>query len=185
MKELELAEELHLKETHRLASPPSLLTRFNATVARYGMYSAVSGLFVIVVIVFYQVFGRYVMNSSPTWTESMALLLVLYVTLIGAAVGVRDAGHIGMESLLVLVPEHVRNRIELAIHLLVIVFAAAMVYNGVLLGLSVASYKIPNLALPEALRYVPLVLSGVLIILFSIEHIIALLKGEEVVPSWH
>ena len=28
--------------------------------------------------------------------------------MLGAAVGVRDAGHIGMESLLVLVPERVR-----------------------------------------------------------------------------
>ena len=46
-------------------------------------------------------------------------------------------------------------------------------------------YKIPNLGLPEAVRYVPLVLSGVLIVLFSIEHIIALLRGEEVEPSWH
>ena len=30
------------------------------------------------------------------------MLLVLYVTMLGAAVGVRDAGHIGMESLLIL-----------------------------------------------------------------------------------
>jgi hypothetical protein len=29
------------------------------------------------------------------------------------------------------------------------------------------------------------VVSGALIILFSIEHIIALVKGDEVVPSWH
>src|SRR4051794_37132263 len=77
------------------------LTRFNATVARYGMYFAVAGLLVIVAIVFYQVFGRYVLNSSPTWTESLALVLVLYVTLIAAAIRVRDAGHIGMESLLI------------------------------------------------------------------------------------
>ena len=77
---------------------------------------SVGGLLVIVAIVFYQVFGRYVLNASPTWTESLALVLVLYVTLIGAAVGVRDAGHIGMESLLVLAPDRIRNRIELVIH---------------------------------------------------------------------
>jgi len=164
---------------------PSVLNRINATLGRYGMYLSVGGLFVIVVIVFYQVFGRYVLNSSPTWTESFALVLVLYVTLIGAAVGVRDAGHIGMESLLVLVSDRVRNRIELLIHGLVIAFAVTMIYNGYILGESVWSYKIPNLGLPEAIRYVPLVLSGVLIILFSIEHIIALVNGEEVIPSWH
>ena len=42
-----------------------------------------------------------------------------------------------------------------------------MIWNGAVLAMSVASYKIPNLGLPELLRYVPLVVSGVLIILFS------------------
>ena len=172
----------------RFAKQPKLrgpLTRFNATLARYGMYAAVLGLFVIVAVVFYQVFGRYVLNSSPTWAENLALVLVLYVTLIAAAVGVRDAGHIGMESLLVLAPDRIRDRIEIVIHGLVALFGAAMAYNGAILGLSVMSYKIPNLNLPEGVRYVPLVISGVLIVLFSIEHIIALLRGEEVEPAWH
>jgi TRAP-type C4-dicarboxylate transport system permease small subunit len=184
MKELEIVDP---QDAARGTVPekPRLLGRINALLARYGMYLAVGGLFVIVAIVFYQVFGRYVLNSPPTWTESLALVLVLYVTLIAAAVGVRDAGHIGMESLLVLVPDRIRDRIELLIHGLVIVFGATMIYNGVLLGESVYSYKIPNLGLPEAVRYVPLVVSGALIILFSIEHIIALVKGEEVIPSWH
>ncbi len=166
----------------RLRGP---LTTFNATIARYGMYLAVLGLLVIVAVVFYQVFGRYVLNSSPTWAENLALVLVLYVTLIAAAVGVRDAGHIGMESLLVLLPERARDRAELVIHGLVALFGIAMVYNGTILGMSVMNYKIPNLGLSEGVRYVPLVLSGVLIVLFSIEHIIALLRGEEVEPAWH
>jgi TRAP-type transport system small permease protein len=178
-----LEEVIHEQDVR----PPlrSALTTFNGTVARYGMYLAVAGLLTIVAIVFYQVFGRYVLNSSPTWTESLALVLVLYVTLIAAAVGVRDAGHIGMESLLVLAPDHVRDRIELVIHVLVLLFGVAMAYNGFVLGQSVASYKIPNINLPEAVRYVPLVLSGILIVLFSIEHIIALLNGTEVEPTWH
>src|SRR5215218_11048933 len=120
------------------AAAPKLrgpLTRFNATVARYGMYFSVIGLLVIVAIVFYQVFGRYVLNNSPTWAENLALVLVLYVTLIAAAVGVRDAGHIGMESLLILAPDHIRDRIEVLIHVLVALFGVAMVYNGAILGL--------------------------------------------------
>ena len=58
-------------------------------------------------------------------------------------------------------------------------------YNGWILGASVGTVKIPNLGLPEVIRYVPLIASGVLIVSFSIEHIIALLRGEEVVPSWN
>jgi TRAP-type transport system small permease protein len=161
------------------------LTRFNATVARCGMYLSVVGLLVIVAIVFYQVFGRYVLNSSPTWAENLALVLILYVTLIAAAVGVRDAGHIGMESLLVLLPDRLRDRVELVIHACILLFGLAMAYNGWILGKSVMNYKIANLGLSEAVRYVPLSLSGALIVLFSIEHILALLRGKEVQPSWH
>lgn len=179
------AEEiLHGSAPYR---PPirGVLTSFNATVARYGMYFAVTGLLLIVLTVAYQVFGRYVLNQPPTWAESLALLLILYVTLIAAAVGVRDAGHIGMESLLVLAPEKVRHAVEMLIHLLVALFGTAMVYNGIVLGQSVAAYKISGLGLSEGLRYVPLVISGALITLFSIEHIVALRHNLEVEPSWH
>jgi TRAP-type C4-dicarboxylate transport system permease small subunit len=164
---------------------PRLLTRSNALLARWGAYASVAGLVAIVGIVAWQVFGRYVLNSSPTWTESLAMVLILYVTLIGAAVGVRDAGHLGMDSLLVLVPRGVRRWLELVIHVLVCGFGCAMAWNGWILGASVASYKIANIDLPESVRYVPLVLSGVLIVLFSIEHVVALLRGEEVEPAWH
>ena len=86
-------------------SPPHAagwLTRMNAVLARTGMYVAIIGLMMIVCVVFYQVFGRYVLNSSPTWAESLAIVLVLYVTLIGAAVGVRRPGQSGLESRLVI-----------------------------------------------------------------------------------
>ena len=184
MNDVELAGALPVQDGDELPLT-GWLTRVNAAVARAGMVVAVAGLFVIVATVFFQVFGRYVLNSSPTWTESLALVLVLYVTLIAAAVGVRDAGHIGMESLLVLVSARVRHRVELVIHFLVMLFGAAMVWNGTVLGMSVSSYRIPNLGLPEALRYVPLVVSGLLIVSFSIEHVIALVEGKQVVPSWH
>ena len=152
------------------------LTRINAPLARFGMVAAVIGLLMIVAIVFYQVVGRYLFNSSPTWAENLALVLVLYVTLIGAAVGVRDRGHIGMESLLDALPQRLRTRIELLVYLLVAVFGATMVYNGWLLGASVAGYKIANLPLSEAVRYAPLVLSGVMIVLFALEHCVALVS---------
>ncbi len=164
---------------------PIALSRFNARLARWCAYASVAGLCTIVGIVAWQVFGRYVLNASPTWTETLALVLVLYVTLIGAAVGVRDAGHLGMESLLVLVPERPRRYVEMAIHVLVGIFGVAMAWNGWILGESVSAYKLPNIALSESVRYVPLVLSGALILLFSIEHLVALVRGEEVVPAWH
>jgi TRAP-type C4-dicarboxylate transport system permease small subunit len=126
-----------------------------------------------------------VLNDTPTWAESGAVLLVLYVTMLGMAVGVRDAGHIGLESLLVLAPEALRLKMELLIHALVLGFGLVMAYNCAVLAQSVWNYKIPTLGLSEAFKYAPPAMAGALIALFSLEHIIALLRGEEVQPSWH
>jgi TRAP-type C4-dicarboxylate transport system permease small subunit len=161
------------------------LTLFNATVARWCMYAAVAGLIGIVATVSWQVFGRYVLNDTPTWAESTALVLILYVTMFGAAVGVRDAGHIGLESLLILAPDSVRLKLEVVIHLLVGGFGLVMAWNGGILAESAMTYKIPTLGLPEGINHIPSVIAGVLIALFSLEHIVALVRGEEVAPSWH
>lgn len=158
---------------------------FNATIARWCMYIAVLGLVGIVATVGYQVFGRYVMNDTPTWAESTALVLILYVTMLGAAVGVRDAGHIGLESLLILAPDSLRLKLEVVIHLLVGGFGAVMAWNGAILAESVMGYKIPTLGLPEGVNHLPSVIAGILIVLFSLEHIAALIRGEDVEPSWY
>jgi len=162
-----------------------MYTRFCAALARLSLKVGVGGLVLLIAAVLYQVIGRYVFNDTPTWAESGAVLLVLYVTMLGMAVGVRDAGHIGLESLLVLVPEAVRLKMELLIHALVLVFGVVMAYNCAVLAQSVWDYKIPTLGLSEAFKYAPPAIAGALIALFSLEHIIALLSGEEVEPAWH
>src|SRR5262249_1966876 len=160
-----------------------MLARFTAPLARGCMFVAVAGLSGIVAVVAIQVFGRYVVNGPPVGAGAPALVLFLSVTRRGGGVGVRAAGHIGMESLLVLVPERVRNRLEILIYALVGTFGAIMAWNGAILGASVAPYKIPTLGISEAFSQAPLVISGALIVLFSIEHVIALMRGEEVKPA--
>ena len=41
------------------------------------------------------------------------------------------------------------------------------------------------LPIPSSMDYVPLIIAGVLVMLFTIEHVIALLQGKDVVPSWN
>jgi TRAP-type C4-dicarboxylate transport system permease small subunit len=40
------------------------------------------------------------------------------------------------------------------------------------------------LPVPDGIDYVPVIIAGALILLFSIEHIVALLRGELVKPVW-
>jgi TRAP-type transport system small permease protein len=89
-----------------------------------------------------------------------------------------------LESFLVLAPDSVRIKMEYLIHFLVLIFGAAMAWNCASLAESVWSYRLPTLGVSEGWKYVPAAIAGVLIVLFSIEHIIALAKGTEVEPAW-
>jgi TRAP-type C4-dicarboxylate transport system permease small subunit len=136
----------------------------------------------LILCVQFQVVGRYVFNDTPTWAEALALLLVLYVTAFGVAVGVRDAGHIGLESLVSLLPTRWRLRLELLIHTLVALFGVLMAQSGWLWTTVKWGERKPILAVPESMDYLPLVIA---VVLFSVEHIVALLRGVEVEPAWH
>jgi TRAP-type C4-dicarboxylate transport system permease small subunit len=98
---------------------------------------------------------------------------------------VRDAGHIGLESLAVLLPERWRLKLEILIHALVGTFGALMVHSGWMWTRLKWSDLKPMLHLPVGMDYLALVVAGTLIVLFAIEHIVALLRGQDVVPAWN
>ena len=162
-----------------------MFTKFCAALSKISLVLAVIGLLSVVLCVQWQVIGRYIFNDTPTWAESLAMLIVLFVTAFGLGVGVRDAGHIGMESLIVLLPETWRIKLELLIHALVAVFGGMMVQGGWLWASAKWQEKKPMLPVPDGIDYVPVIIAGALIFIFSIEHIVALLRGEVVEPSWN
>jgi TRAP-type C4-dicarboxylate transport system permease small subunit len=162
-----------------------MFTKFCAALSKISLVLAVIGLLSVVLCVQWQVFGRYVLNDTPTWAEALAMLIILFVTAFGLGVGVRDAGHIGMESLIVLLPEKWRVRLELVIHSLVAVFGFLMVQSGWMWASAKWQEKKPMLPVPDGIDYVPIVIAGALIFIFSIEHIVALLRGKVVEPSWN
>ncbi len=167
--------------------PPSdhAYSRLCALLSKASLMLAVAMLITIIVCVQYQVVGRYVFNDTPTWAEGLALQLVLYVTALGVAVGVRDAGHIGLDSLIVLLPESFRLKIEILIHLLVALFGGIMAWSGWMwTRLKWTDIK-PMMGVPVGLDYLALVVAGLLIVMFSFEHIVALVRHEEVVPAWN
>jgi TRAP-type C4-dicarboxylate transport system permease small subunit len=165
-------------------APGGWYTRVCRRIARSCMWLGIAGMVLLIACVSWQVFGRYILNSTPTWAESLALLVVLYVTMLGVAVGVRDAGHIGLESFLVLAPEGLRLKMEYLIQALILAFGVMMSWNCAFLAHSVWTYSLPTLGISEGWRYIPSALAGILVVMFSIEHLIALAQGTEVEPAW-
>jgi TRAP-type C4-dicarboxylate transport system permease small subunit len=163
----------------------SWLTATNAHLSRWVMYLACLCLGGLLSVVVYGVVLRYVFNNAPPYVEQVALLLVICVAMFGASAGVRDAGHIGLDSLVATLPKKVQFWCQVAVHVMGIVFASALVAGGAEMAISTHGSTIPTLGLSEAFRYLPVVIAGVLIILFAIEHLLAQFSGNKVLSSWH
>lgn len=162
-----------------------MYTRLCAALSRGCLALSVVLLLVVVLSVQYQVFGRYVLNDTPTWAEALAMLLVLYVTAFGAAVGVRDGNHVGFDTVVQWLPKRMHCAVEVTAHGLVAVFGALMAHSGWRWSVAKWNEVKPMLGVPDAVDYFPLVIAGVLIVMFSIEHMLARLRNQTVSPAWH
>ena len=155
------------------------LPRFLSRLSQAALWLSGLGLVVMTGFVAWQVFGRYVLNESPSWTEPAALLLMSWFILLGSAVGVKEGVHLGFETGLHYAPRPLR-RIMLAItEVLVIGFGLAMSWYGTQLALETWSANMAGLPIPQGMDYLPLSVGGVLIALFSLEKLVFLIARDE------
>jgi TRAP-type C4-dicarboxylate transport system permease small subunit len=161
------------------------LSALNAVLARWALYVACACLSGLLAIVVYGVIMRYAFNNAPPYVEQVALLLIISVAMFAAAAGVRDAAHIGMDSLVAILPAPIALGCRIVAQGLTIVFAVALVIGGAEMAISTRGDTIPTIGIPESFRYGPIIVAGLFAVLFSIEHILALSTGKKVARSWH
>ncbi len=134
---------------------------------------------VLTVIFGWLVYGRYVMNDTPTWVEQVSLLLVMLITFLGAAIGIHENTHLGVSYFREVVPDTVRTIFTVITHIFLLIFGAIMAVQSYHLTVFKWGSEIPLLHVPEGLRSLPIAVCGVLICLFSIGHLIRLARGDE------
>ena len=140
-----------------------------------------AGLAIVVMtgIFAWLVFGRYVLNDTPTWVEQVSLLLVMVIAFLGAAAGVHNHTHLSVVIFRNIVPRQVRFVFVLITDLLLIGFGAMMFWYGIELTQFKWGTLIPLIQWSEGLRSLPMTISGALLCLFSTGHLIRLLLGRD------
>ncbi|MEM6665458.1 MAG: TRAP transporter small permease [Pseudomonadota bacterium] len=134
-------------------------------------------LVVLTVIFGWLVFGRYVLNATPTWVEQAALLLVMVIAFIGAAVGVHENTHLSVTVLRTSVSRRLRTVFVVITDVFLAGFGFLMVWYGTKLTIFKWGSLIPLIQLPEGLRSLPLTIGGGLIFLFAVGHLLRLALG--------
>lgn len=160
------------------------LARASQFASRACLGLAGGGLVLITLIILWQVFARYVLNASPSWSEQLALYVLVWTVLLAAAAGVREGFHIRITALQNAAPEPTRTALLIAAHIIVAGVGVFLGWYGLELVAALWAYPIPTLGLPRGSAFLPLPIAGVLIGAFSVEHIAALLHHRVVEPTW-
>ncbi|MFN7179951.1 TRAP transporter small permease [Hyphomonas sp.] len=130
------------------------------------------GLVLMTIIIGWQVFGRYVLNSTPSWSEQAALALMIWYVSLAAAAGVRQGFHIRIVALEEALPVGARKAMQIVSHTIVGLCGAAMLVWGGELVIRTWSHAVPSLGIPRGLVYLGLPISGALMALFALEQVL-------------
>jgi TRAP-type C4-dicarboxylate transport system permease small subunit len=157
----------------------SVYDRFLDQVSNVIMIASGASLVFMTAIFGWLVFGRYVLNSTPTWVEQVSLLLIIYFGFGGAAVGVHRKTHLGVSVFWEMSPEPLRRIFDFTSYSLLAVFGLVMTVYGYKLTVFKWSAEIPLIHISEGWRSLPIMLSGIFIFLSSIGHLIHLFGRTE------
>lgn len=164
------------------------LSRATHVIADVLVKVAAFGLVLMTAIVGWQVFGRYVLNSTPSWSEQAALTLMIWYVSLAAAAGVRQGFHIRIVAVEEAVGPRARKVMQVMSNSIVGACGLAMLIWGGELVMLTWSHVIPSLGISRGLAYLGLPIAGALMALFALERTLEVLAAkplnDEEDPRW-
>lgn len=126
----------------------------------------------VVLVQAWQVFARYVLNDSPSWTEPLALVLIGSTAMFGAAVGVRRETHFSFPTLVDVAPQLVKVVCRTIARLAMLALGLGLAWFGAILAVN--SWDVPMAGAPLGVgaRFAPIAIGGLLIALFALERLV-------------
>lgn len=168
-----------MQDDYEMPRPLRFMDRFLDLLAWICVLLAGVAIVAMTVIFAWLVFGRYVLNDTPTWVEQVSLLLVMVIAFLGAAAGVHNHTHLSVVIFRNLVPSSVRTVFVAISDILMAGFGGMMFWYGIELTRFKWNTLIPLIQWSEGLRSLPLTISGALLFLFSTGHLVRLYLGRD------
>ena len=114
------------------------------------------------------VFSRYVLVRTFTWYDEIARGCFVWLTFLGAAVGVKRQAHFRLHIIVDRLTPRLRQATVVILPLVVIIFAGVLIQQG-LVFLEIGKFQqTPVMGLPKTWIYVAIPIGGALMILYSL-----------------
>lgn len=145
----------------------------------YRLFSAgaILGLAAMIIVVAIQIFFRFFTESAPHWTEEAARIFFIYSVAFGTGTAIRRGDFISLNLIQkYLSPRH-DKLLQILTDIVVIVFSVIMtIYSLAFTGLGLDE-RSPALEIPMALVFFSMVIISLSIAIFSLEHLVRLIRG--------
>jgi len=123
------------------------------------------------------VFSRYVMVRTFTWYDEIARGCFVWLTFLGAAVGVKRNAHFRLHIVVDRLSPRLRQVTVFLFPLVVIVFASVLIQQG-LVFLELGRFQqTPVMGLSKMWIYVAIPIGGALMILYSLRPLWSAIRG--------
>ncbi|MBA1334774.1 MAG: hypothetical protein HPY66_0394 [Firmicutes bacterium] len=134
-------------------------------------------LVIMVIVIFLQVIFRFIIKSAIPWSEELARYLLVWTSFLGASIGIKRKGHIGVEAVVQVLPPGVRTIVSLIANGLSMVFFVVIIVYGYKILKVVSIQLSPAMEISMAVPYSAIFVSGLLMLLYSINSFAATLKN--------
>lgn len=127
---------------------------------------------VLVLDVSWQVFTRFILKDPSVWTDELATFLLIWVSLLGAAVALKRGAHLGMDYFVERMTPNRRLYVAVFVYLCTGLFSLSVMTVG---GATLVVRKLqlqetsPALGLDLGYVYLALPISGFFLTIYSIE----------------
>jgi len=121
----------------------------------------------LAIIVTMTVIARYVLNFTFPWSEEIARYLLIWIGLVGAALGVAAKSHLGFEYIYTRLTGLWRLAVQLAINLSISVFALGMLAYGLKIAYFFREDTMESLRIGMYWVYSAMPVSGLMILVFN------------------
>lgn len=121
----------------------------------------------MVALIGLQVFMRYVMQASLSWSEELARYLFIWATYIGVSFGVRQRAHIRVTAAIGWLSPRGRLAVDLLTHLIFAVFVGIVIWQGLVMTAKITRFgqTSSSLGIPMAWVYgAPIVGFGLVLV---------------------
>lgn len=137
----------------------------------------VAGMAAISIVIPYEVAGRYFLGSMPSWAGEVTTFSLVWVSMLGAAVGLPRGYQIGMTSLIEKLPQRMGYYVKMLGHLITMAILSVLVIFGVEQTLFNINQTSPAMQISMAIPYMAIPAGAALMLLVTLEKTLGLLAG--------